>query len=586
MSAENFDEKAGTFDVVLRNLVCATGLSYVELPVWSEVDGQDDLVWYRGRAQSDGTYRATVSIADHGFSAGTYNVHAYATDKLGIRSMLSSTTQKVTLPPVSLSAKPSADRSTVVASASGGLLGSADSAVFAVWSEEDGQDDLEWYWATRSSDGVWRANVPVAAHGSYGEYAVHAYATPRGSSGLSLMGTTSFSIEAPSATVSVGSVNEYSGTFVVSLRNIASTSGVKRVEFPIWSASDQSDIVWYIADRQNDGTYQASVDVKNHMYVPGKSRDYSVHAYLTDGNGIRSLVDTTSVDITYTGDTTKYSIMGSSNISANQMASFFRAHKKVYPSGVYSGKGAQSIDDFCSILVEEALYEGVKPEVVFIQAMHETGWLQFGRDVHAEQCNFAGIGATGGGEPGNSFEDVRIGLRAQVQHLKAYASTADLNGECVDPRFTYVKRGVAPNVEDLGGRWAAGSQYGYTLVKSIYELISYTSTPLAISVSNISARYDAADEAASLITAQNVDGVQYLFFPSGSDLSRVSIDFDSDTASASLTAFGDDSHRIDINKGEPFDLGALVDVSADDASFVILTVERENAEGRVLIACM
>lgn len=134
-------------------------------------------------------------------------------------------------------------------------------------------------------------------------------------------------------------------------------------------------------------------------------------------------------------------------------------------------------------------------------------------DVKIDQCNFAGIGAVGNGEPGYTFESVRIGLRAQVQHLKGYASKADLNGACVDPRFGYVDRGIAPNVEDLGGRWATGTDYGYKLVDSIYELTSYTSTPLAITVSNITARFDAADEAASLLVPSSKMACNSFSFP-------------------------------------------------------------------------
>ena len=587
VSTEGYDQKAGTFDVVLRDLKCETGVSYVEFPVWSEEGGQDDIVWHRAKLQSDGSYRATVSMADHGFSTGPYDVHAYVTDKLGILSMLSSTVQEVSLPPVSLSATPSADRSTVVASLSGGLAASADSAVFAVWSERGGQDDIEWHWASRASDGSWRANISVADHGSYGSYDVHAYATPRGSSRLSLMGTTTFSIEAPSATVSVSDINEYAGTFVVSLRNIVSTAGVKKVEFPTWSASDQSDIAWYVATRQADGSYQATVDIKNHLFVPGKSRNYSIHAYLTDRNNIRSLIDTTDVSFAYTGESAKYSIMGTSNMTASQMAAFYKSKKKAYPSNIYSNKGASSIDEFCAILVEEAQFEGVKPEVVFAQAMHETGWLQFGGDVKIDQCNFAGIGAVGNGEPGYTFESVRIGLRAQVQHLKGYASKADLNGACVDPRFGYVDRGIAPNVEDLGGRWATGTDYGYKLVDSIYELTSYTSTPLAITVSNITARFDAADEAASLLVPQFKDGVQFLFFPSGVDMSKVSLDFDTDVSVfASVCTFGNDKGDISIEKGEPFNLGAIINASSNEVSYIVLTVGNEGAEGKVLLGCM
>lgn len=92
----------------------------------------------------------------------------------------------------------------------------------------------------------------------------------------------------------------------------------------------------------------------------------------------------------------------------------------------------------------------MKAEVVFAQAMMETGYLQFGGDVLVSQFNFAGLGATGNGVRGEAFKDVRTGIRAQVQHLKAYASSEPLKQQCVDNRFLYVKRNVAPYVEWLG----------------------------------------------------------------------------------------------------------------------------------------
>ena len=75
------------------------------------------------------------------------------------------------------------------------------------------------------------------------------------------------------------------------------------------------------------------------------------------------------------------------------------------------------------------------------------------------------------------FPDVRTGLRAQVQHLKAYASSENLNEECVDERFDLVSRESAPYVEWLGiqenpngGGWAAGANYGDKLLKLIDDL--------------------------------------------------------------------------------------------------------------------
>ena len=170
-------------------------------------------------------------------------------------------------------------------------------------------------------------------------------------------------------------------------------------------------------------------------------------------------------------------IMGLSQTTVAQMVRYYNQSEKTYPSSVYAQYGAPTITDFCTILLQEANAEGVRAEVVFAQAMHETGWLQFGGDVLAEQCNFAGIGATGGGVPGNSFntndtDSVRIGLRAQVQHLKAYASTASPNQVLVDPRFDYVTRGCAPTVEALGGKWATDIGYGARLVAQISALLS------------------------------------------------------------------------------------------------------------------
>ena len=158
-------------------------------------------------------------------------------------------------------------------------------------------------------------------------------------------------------------------------------------------------------------------------------------------------------------------IMGKSATSVSSMVSLYNSTGHTYPT-IYASKGATTINDFCQIVLEEANAEGVKAEILFAQAMLETGWLKFGGSVKAEQCNFGGIGAVNATAGGASFGDVRSGLRAQVQHLKAYASKEPLNNPCVDPRFEKVKRGVAPCVEDLNGRWAVpGDGYGQRIVK-------------------------------------------------------------------------------------------------------------------------
>ena len=164
------------------------------------------------------------------------------------------------------------------------------------------------------------------------------------------------------------------------------------------------------------------------------------------------------------------SIMGTSSTSVGQMVKYYNAHA-TYPA-FYAGTDAPTIEAFCQIYMEECAAEGVKAEVAFCQAMNETGFLKFGGQVSITQYNFAGMGATDDGAAGASFPNVRTGVRAQVQHLKGYASTDALNNACVDPRFAYLSksRGCAPIVEWLGINenpakkgWATSVNYGYNL---------------------------------------------------------------------------------------------------------------------------
>lgn len=173
----------------------------------------------------------------------------------------------------------------------------------------------------------------------------------------------------------------------------------------------------------------------------------------------------------------QYPIMGNSSVTAEQLAAYFKSSGAEYPAEELAKGGADSIERFCRIYCEEAAAEGVRPEVAFVQAMKETAWLQYGGDAKIEQFNFAGIGTTGGGVPGYSYADVRTGIRAQIQHLKAYATEDVLAQECVDDRYEYVKKGSAPYVEWLGQKenpqgtgWATDENYGYSIVEMIKKL--------------------------------------------------------------------------------------------------------------------
>ena len=169
-------------------------------------------------------------------------------------------------------------------------------------------------------------------------------------------------------------------------------------------------------------------------------------------------------------------IMGVSFVNYDQMAGYYlsKVGMGVYPSDILKDKGAGTIIEFCKTLIAEASFEGVRPEVLFAQVMIETGWLRFGGNVSAGQCNFGGLGSTDSGVAGASFDSVGIGLRAQAQHLKAYASTDPLLGDCVDPRFSMVKRGSAQYLTQLNGKWAVpGEGYGEHIALIARELSCY-----------------------------------------------------------------------------------------------------------------
>lgn len=77
ISTRNQNNQAGTFEVVISNVSSPKGLVEVKVPTWSTKDGQDDIVWYKATKQSDGTYTVPVSIANHKYNRGEYNIHLY-----------------------------------------------------------------------------------------------------------------------------------------------------------------------------------------------------------------------------------------------------------------------------------------------------------------------------------------------------------------------------------------------------------------------------------------------------------------------------------------------------------------------------
>lgn len=169
-----------------------------------------------------------------------------------------------------------------------------------------------------------------------------------------------------------------------------------------------------------------------------------------------------------------HSVITKSTTTVNQMVNYYNA-KASYPA-YYAATDAPDIRTFCQIYYDEATKEGVDPALAFTQSMKETAFLKFTGQVKIEQFNFAGMGVTDASTNGDSYQNVREGIRAHVQHLKAYAvKNPTFSNAVVDKRYTpwFVKTcsGTAPYIEWLGISenpsgfgWATAKGYGYSIL--------------------------------------------------------------------------------------------------------------------------
>lgn len=163
------------------------------------------------------------------------------------------------------------------------------------------------------------------------------------------------------------------------------------------------------------------------------------------------------------------SIEGKSQLTVAQMRAYI---KSVNPDV------DDSVLDMIPYYISEGNAEGIRGDLAFCQSCLETGNFTFvGSAVTLDQNNFCGLGVTSNGMKGNSFATPQLGIRAQIQHLKAYANTDPLTYAQIDPRFHYVTRGCAPYLQwlgiqenPLGYGWAGGADYGDHIMR-IYNSI-------------------------------------------------------------------------------------------------------------------
>ena len=289
ISIQNKNNVNGSFDVVISNVSAPYGVSVVSVPVWSEANGQDDIIWYTATQQANGTYKVSVDSSRHKDSVGKYNVHLYYVRNDGQLVGVGGTTTNVSVikPQGKISIQnrnsETGDFDIVVSgiSSPGGLK----TVSLPTWSEANGQDDIKWYNAERQPDGTYRKRVRISDHNNVqGEYNVHLYYVRNDGQLVGVGGTTTnVSVIKPQGKISIQNRNSETGDFDIVVSGISSPGGLKTVSLPTWSeANGQDDIKWYTAERQADGTYRKRVRISDHNNVQG---EYNVHLYYVQNDG-------------------------------------------------------------------------------------------------------------------------------------------------------------------------------------------------------------------------------------------------------------------------------------------------------------
>ena len=310
ISIVNNNPTLGSFDVVISNVKAPNGVETVSVPIWSEINGQDDIIWYTANRQNNGTYTVNVKASAHKNSTGLYNVHLYYVQKDGQLTGVGGTTTQVFIGRTPEQLKPKASFAIENNNAKAGTFDAVITNISAPlgvkevlvpsWSLENGQDDLIWHKATKQNDGSYRVTIKASEHkGNKGNYRADAYIVDNANNRHYIAEkVVSVDYARPSGVLTIENNNTAAGTFDAVVRNIVAPTGLKEVLVPSWSlAGGQDDLIWHKATRQADGSYRVTIKATDHKNSTGK---YRADAYIVDDSNKRFYLTEKVVEVTQT----------------------------------------------------------------------------------------------------------------------------------------------------------------------------------------------------------------------------------------------------------------------------------------------
>ena len=310
ISIVNNNPTVGSFDVVISNVKAPNGVETVSVPIWSEINGQDDIIWYTANRQNNGTYTVNVKASAHKNSTGLYNIHLYYVQKDGQLTGVGGTTTQVFIGKTPEQLKPKASFAIENNNAKAGTFDAVITNISAPlgvkevlvpsWSLENGQDDLIWHKATKQTDGSYRVTIKASEHkGTKGNYRADAYIVDTSNNRHYIAEkVVAVDYARPSGVLTIENNNTAAGTFDAVVRNIVAPTGLKEVLVPSWSlAGGQDDLIWHKATRQADGSYRVTIKATDHKNSTGK---YRADAYLVDDSNKRFYLTEKVVEVSQT----------------------------------------------------------------------------------------------------------------------------------------------------------------------------------------------------------------------------------------------------------------------------------------------
>ena len=252
----------GDFSVLISNVSDQNGILGVSVPIWSEKNGQDDIIWYNATRLNNGNYKVNVSLTDHKNERGLYNVHLYYVETNGKLVGVGGTTYTV----------PAKVEETHTTTTSYSL---PDSGTYTFKERSSikaeplvASPELAYYDAGMS------VNYDKIVSGD--GYQWLSYLSFNGNRRYVAVAKLAQQESKPSGTINIENLSNLG--FDVHITNVSGgDKAIQGVSVPVWTAKDgQDDLVWHQADRQSDGSYKVRININDHKAEAG---EYIVHLY-------------------------------------------------------------------------------------------------------------------------------------------------------------------------------------------------------------------------------------------------------------------------------------------------------------------